>query len=76
MRSLAAYLKVSEAANFLGITPKTLRNWDRSGKLKPVRNPANGYRLYRREDLESFLAQVEGPSGEDEPHFASDAMVP
>ena len=73
MRSLAAYLKVSEAAKVLGIAPKTLRNWDRSGKLKPVRNPANGYRLYRREDLESFLAQVEGPS--DGPRLAGDPMV-
>ncbi len=74
MRTLAAYLKVSEAAKFLGITPKTLRNWDGSGKLKPVRNPANGYRLYRREDLEAFLARVEGPS--DEPRLAVDAMGP
>ncbi len=76
MRSLAAYLKISQAAKFLGNTTKTLRNWDRSGKLKPVRNPANGYRLYRHEDLESVLARVEGPGGEDEPRLASDAMIP
>jgi PAS domain S-box-containing protein len=49
------YLTVAEAAEFLGVSPWTLRNWDNAGKLKPDRHPINGYRIYRREDLESVL---------------------
>lgn len=57
--SLDGYLTVGEAAAFLGVSPSTLRNWDRAGKLRPTRHPLNGYRLYRREVLERILRQVE-----------------
>ena len=52
------YLTVKEAAELLGVSPWTLRNWDRSEKLKAIRHPLNGYRLYRREELEALLQQV------------------
>ena len=52
-------MKASEAAKLLGVTPKTFRNWDRSGKLKPVRNPANGYQLYSHEDTAAYLSQLD-----------------
>ncbi len=54
-RNLAEYLTVGEAAEFLGVSPWTLRNWDRDGKLRTLRHPKNGYRIYRREDLEALL---------------------
>lgn len=57
-QSFRDYLTVREAANLLGVSPSTLRNWDRSGKLRPVRNPMNDYRLYRRSDLEAVLGTV------------------
>ena len=75
MRNLSAYLKVTEAAKLLGVTSKTLRNWDRSGKLRPARNPANGYRLYRREDLDSFLARVEAEVDPGDPPPAEPAYA-
>lgn len=49
------YLTVGAAASFLGVSAKTLREWDRAGKLKPIRHPLNQYRLYARADLEAFL---------------------
>jgi MerR family transcriptional regulator, copper efflux regulator len=49
------FLTIAEAAAFLGVCPKTLKNWDRAKKLKPLRHPVNGYRLYRRDELEAFL---------------------
>ena len=52
---LAEYLTVTQAANYLGVSPWTLRNWDSAGKLKPERHPVNGYRIYREEDLKSVL---------------------
>jgi excisionase family DNA binding protein len=55
---LADYLTVKGAAAYLGVSPSTLRNWDRAGKLKPRRHPVNRYRLYRRADLEAVLRAV------------------
>ena len=52
---LENYLTVKDAAAFLGISPSTLRNWDRKGKLKARRHPINGYRLYERRDLQRLL---------------------
>ena len=56
--NLADYLTVGEAAERLGVSRTTLRNWDKAGKLKPHRHPLNRYRLYRRSELEKLLDQV------------------
>jgi MerR family copper efflux transcriptional regulator len=52
------YLTIKGAADFLGVTPTTLRNWDRQRKLVPVRHPLNGYRLYKKADLEELLRSL------------------
>ncbi len=57
--NFADYLTVGEAAQLLGVSAGTLRNWDRSGKLKPRRHPQNGYRIYLREDLEAVLRSAD-----------------
>ncbi len=54
------YLTVKAAATLLGVCSGTLCNWDRAGKLRPTRHPMNGYRLYRRSDLEAVLASAAG----------------
>jgi len=59
MRNLQEYLTIREAARLVGVSPSTLRVWDRAGKLKAARNPMNRYRLYRREDIEGLLARIE-----------------
>lgn len=61
--NLANYLTVGEAAEQLGVSRSTLRNWDKAGKLRPYRHPVNGYRLYLREELEKLLGQVVKPKG-------------
>ena len=53
--NLQDYLTVGAAAALLGVSAKTLREWDRAGKLKPIRHPINQYRLYARTDLQAFL---------------------
>jgi DNA-binding transcriptional MerR regulator len=58
MPNLRDFITIRRAADMIGVSPATLRNWDRSGKLVAVRNPANRYRLYRREDIERFLARL------------------
>lgn len=62
-RNLADYLTVHEAAEILGASVSTLRNWDRNKKLQAVRHPINGYRLYKREELERLLKELENHGG-------------
>lgn len=59
MTNLKQYVHVTEAASILGVSPMTLRNWDNRGKLKSVRNPINGYRLYKKSELEKLLNSIE-----------------
>lgn len=59
MTNLKQYVHIKEAATLLGVSPMTLRNWDQRGKLLSIRNPMNGYRLYKRSDLEKLLHQIE-----------------
>lgn len=60
VQSLVDYVRVGEAAVMLGVTTKTLRNWDHAGKLRARRHPVNGYRIYSREDLEALLNRPAG----------------
>jgi predicted site-specific integrase-resolvase len=66
-RQFSEYLGVQQAALLLGVSPSTLRNWDRSGKLKASRHPFNGYRLYLRTDLEKVLQDVAQGVNKDAP---------
>lgn len=59
MRNLQQYLTIAEAATFLGVTPNTLRNWGREGKIVEHRHPVNNYRLYKKIDLEALLRRLE-----------------
>lgn len=59
VEKLRDYLRIADAAEYLGVSPNTLRNWENAGKLIAHRHPVNQYRLFRREDLDSLLKQVE-----------------
>lgn len=58
MKKVNEYVKVAEAAEILGVAQNTVRSWAEKGKLAVHRNPANGYRLFRRSELEAFLKQL------------------
>ena len=53
------FLTVREVARLLGVTPLTIRNWDAKGRLVAYRNPVNNYRLYKVEDVEVIMRQIE-----------------
>ncbi len=53
------YLTVNDVARLMGVSPLTVRNWDQKGKLTAYRNPVNNYRMYKIEDVESILKQIE-----------------
>lgn len=59
MRRLSEYVLTAEAAEILGVSQNTVRAWARDGKIPVRRNPANGYRLFKRADLERFLRDLE-----------------
>ncbi len=61
MTKLHEYLKTAEAAEFLGVSQNTLRAWAKQGKIPVQINPANNYRLFRQQDLQSFLDSVGKP---------------
>ena len=56
---IAEYLKIGDAADFLGVSTNTLRNWQQKGIIKVYLNPKNRYRLYKKEDLEALLNSIE-----------------
>ena len=57
------YITIKQASSILGVSSLTLRNWDKSGKLKALRHPMNNYRVYKMEDLEAVTYEMEAGAG-------------
>lgn len=47
-------MRVTAAAEYVGVSPQTLRRWDRDGRLPAVKRPGSSHRYYRRDALEEF----------------------
>jgi polysaccharide export outer membrane protein len=47
-------LTITEVANFLGVTPRTIMRWEKFGKVKKPKRDWRGWRFYSREDLEEI----------------------
>jgi len=54
------YFSIKEAAQILGVSPLTLRNWDKSRKFPAQRHPMNNYRVYKLSSLEKIIEDIEG----------------
>jgi len=59
MPKLDEYVRIAEAAAYLGVCRNTLRNWGRTGKLPEHRHPVNNYRLFKVSDLDKLLKKTE-----------------
>ena len=57
------YITIKQASKILEVSPLTLRNWDNNGKLKAHRHPMNNYRVYKIEDLEKVMNEIETGTG-------------
>lgn len=53
------YITIKQAAAILGVSPLTLRNWDNSGKFPAGRHPISNYRVYKVEDIEELIKQMD-----------------
>ncbi|XZE20675.1 helix-turn-helix domain-containing protein [Pirellulaceae bacterium SH449] len=61
MTKLSEYMHTAEAAEYLGVHHNTIRKWAARGDIPMHRNPVNGYRLFKRQDLDKFLRSIERP---------------
>ena len=52
------FLTVSEAARILNVSASTLRYWDKTGKLKSIRHPINGYRLFSKSQVNDLSHRI------------------
>src|SRR3989338_5752431 len=51
-------IKISEAAEILGVSIDTLRRWDESGKLTAIKKEGGTHRYYREKDVEIFASDL------------------
>ena len=55
---METFISIKKAADMLGVTALTLRNWDKKGKLTPLRHPINNYRVYRLDDIQKLVEEI------------------
>lgn len=58
MRNYKDFLRLGQAAEFLGVTPRSLREWSDAGRIPTYRDEIDR-RLYKQEDLEAFLNKIQ-----------------
>lgn len=66
MENLRDFLRISEAAEYLGVSPNTLCNWANAGKIAAHRHPINRYRLFKKEELDALLSELQAPPVSDD----------
>lgn len=59
MPKLDEYVRINEAAKYLGVCRNTLRNWGRTGRIPEYRHAVNNYRLFKVSDLDKLLRKTE-----------------
>lgn len=52
-----SYLSIGEFAEAIGKTTQTIRNWDKSGYLKPAKIGLGGHRYYTQSQVDNYLGK-------------------
>jgi polysaccharide export outer membrane protein len=47
-------LSITEVAKFIGVTPRTIMRWEKTGKIKRSKRDWRGWRFYVKDDLEDI----------------------
>ena len=56
---LEGRLSITEVAEKLGVTTKTITRWEKSGKIKKAKRDWKGWRIYSTEDVQEMKSLVE-----------------
>ena len=54
------YVKIGKAAEMIGCSPQTLRNYERKGIFVPEAVLETGHRMYGVEQIEKFIQEQMG----------------
>ncbi len=52
-------LSITEVAGKLGVTPKTITRWEKSGKIKRAKRDWKGWRVYSPQEVAEMKSLVE-----------------
>lgn len=52
------FITIHQAAQLIGVSALTLRNWDNSHKFRAARHPMNNYRVYTLDQIESLMKKI------------------
>ena len=52
-------LSITQVADRLGVTTKTITRWEKAGKIKRAKRDWRGWRVYSPEELEEMKSVVE-----------------
>jgi excisionase family DNA binding protein len=55
LENFSDFITIDKASKLLGVSKQTVRKWEKEGKLKSVRHPVNGYRLFKNNDIKEIL---------------------
>jgi putative resolvase len=58
---MSKFISIKEAASFMGVSPQTLRRWERQGKMTPPERTQGGQRRY---NLSQFFTKKEAAQRE------------
>ena len=53
------WLSITEVAETLGVTTKTITRWERAGKVRKAKRDWRGWRVYSPDDLEEMKSFVQ-----------------
>ena len=53
--SMNGKLTITEVAEMVGVTPKTIMRWEATGKVKRAKRDWRGWRFYDSDDIEELI---------------------
>lgn len=71
------YISTKKAADFLGISLRTIQRWDKKSHLKSYKHPFNGYKYYKIEELKSIYTTYDRSNDliQELPKVATDTAI-
>ena len=56
---LNGWLSITQAAERLGVSPKTIMRWEKAGKVKKAKRDWRGWRVYSEDDVSAMKELIE-----------------